>query len=556
MKEQGNDRLFDFIIIVFGIIGGIIAFYRFYLYLVALYSRHPATSKWIMITVIASAVLCLVAWLYNKSLDIAYGKSRPVSDEILVGEIEGTKKPLYISAETRTYHTQVIGSTGSGKTEGITLPWIFDDIEKKRGLLIVDGKPEEGFLKRVYGKALEEGRGDDFLLFSLAKPSASHTFNPLASGTPSEVVERVFTSFSSENEYYRSLAYSAVGSILKLIHQMGCIPKPGLVRELLKNKGLLRAWLAKAKDPELHSELESTLALSPEKFEENFSGITAYFEQFTKSNVTTLLNQDRSEIDFENVLLTKKIVYFQLPTLSNPTLASALGKLVIQSFAATVGKLQSNGSLDPKRLFSVYLDDFNDYIYKEFSAVASKVRSGGVGIVFAHQSLADLKKVSEEFKDAIVENTNNKIVLNINDPESAEFFSRYTGTRTEEKTTERRTRGVIGHKDTGEQSVRDVEAFVIHPNVFKSQLKALEGVAILKSPKDVKRIERIRCQPVTANRIALPPNRSFPSVRFLSEAKMFGDIKDVSQSPQANPQPRQYGQVTKENRGNQNGTRT
>jgi hypothetical protein len=202
---------------------------------------------------------------------------------------------------------------------------------------------------------------------------------------------------------------------------------------------------------------------------------------------------------------------------------------VIQSFAATVGKLQGNGSLDSKRLFSVYLDDFNDYIYKEFSAVASKVRSGGVGIVFAHQSLADLRKVSDEFKDAIVENTNNKIVLNINDPESAEFFSKYTGTRTEEKTTERRTRDLIGQKDTGEQSVRDVEAFVIHPNVFKSQLKALEGVAILKAPGSTKRIERIRCVPVQATKTALPPNRTFPGIRFLAEAKMFGDQKDSSQ---------------------------
>lgn len=533
MSEKGNDRQADLIIFGAAAIGGIFALYGAFLKLSQGFTYHPILFKRLGVSVLIAGVGILLAWAYNSLIELAREKPNNTepkpSDPILVGNIEGSGKPLYINPAARTYHTQVIGSTGSGKTEGITLPWIFDDIAKGRGLMIVDGKPEEQFLKRVYGKVLESGRGDDFLLFSLAKPTLSHTFNPLACGTPSEVTERVFTSYSTDNAYYKDIQRSMFTSVLKLICQMGRIPKPGLVRELFKNKGLLSAWLNQANDPMLYTEFASVLSQPADKFEANFSGISSYLEQFLKSDVAPLLNQDRSEIDFENILLTKKIVYFQLPTLASANLASALGKLAIQSFAATVGKLQGNGSLDPKRLFSVYLDDFNDYIYQEFSSVASKVRSGGVGIVFAHQSLADLQKVSEEFKNAIIENTNNKIILNVNDPESAEFFAKYTGTKTEEKTTERRTQGVIGHTDTGEQSVRDVEAFVVHPNVFKTKLKALEGIAILKAPEAVKRIERIRCVPVHSTRAQLPSNRFFPSLHYLAEARMFGDQRDASQ---------------------------
>jgi conjugal transfer pilus assembly protein TraD len=557
-ENKGNNGQSDFIIWVIGAIAGVGVLYGLYQKILIYSFYHTKAIRYVAVSAMIGALFIVIAYFYNKAIELVYGGNFKLKnpDQILVGLIEGTNKPLLIDEEGRTYHTEVVGSTGTGKTEGVNLPWIFDDIENKRGIIIVDGKPEEKFLERVYGKAVEMGRANDFLLFSLAKPTQSHSFNPLASGSPSEVAERVFSSFSTDNAHYGSLQFSALNSVLKLIHQMGRIPKPGLVRELLKNKGLLSAWLMKANDPNLHAEFASVLTLPPEKFEENFSGLIAYFEHFTKSEVAPLLNQDRSEIDFENVILTKKIVYFQLPTLASPMLASILGKLVIQSFAASVGKLQSAGALNPKKLFSLYLDDFNDYIYKEFASVVSKVRSGGVGIVFAHQSLADLDKVSKEFKQAIVENTNNKIILGVNDPDSAEFFAKYTGTQRTEKTTERRTKKLFSSVDTGEQSVRSVEEFVIHPNTFKSGLKPLEGIAIIKSEGGLKRIERIRCVPVVAKLLLQPQNRTYPALQFVAEARMFGEKKDASQPSLAPPPKPSIAGKTQSNGGNENEEQT
>jgi hypothetical protein len=380
--EKSNDSQFSLLLLLVVPLAITAVLSKFYKILAAVYFSHRTQANLIALFIGVLFAVTLCAWLYNKATRVVYSEDREgkESTDILVGMTKDEGLPVMIDEETRTYHTQVIGSTGSGKTEGIVLPWLFDDIEKGRGVFIVDGKPEEKFLKRLYGKIVESGRADDFLLFSLAKPSQSYSFNPLAHGDSSEVAERVFSSFTTDNAYYGSLQYSGLLTVLKLIQQAGRIPKPGLVRELLKSKAHLNAWANRVDDPNLQGELDSLLTLSPEKYQENFSGLLAYLDQFTKSDVANLLNQDQSEINFENALLTKKIIYFQLPTLSSPTLASTLGKLAIQSFAAAVGKLQGSGVLERKRLFSVYLDDFNDYIYEQFTSVASKVRSGGVGI--------------------------------------------------------------------------------------------------------------------------------------------------------------------------------
>jgi len=87
----------------------------------------------------------------------------------------------------------------------------------------------------------------------------------------------------------------------------------------------------------------------------------------------------------------------------------------------------------------------------------------------SHQSLGDLKIVSEDFAEIVTTNTNVKCVLGINDPETADYFARLFGTKTSTKLTERMSSGSLwGPEKTGDGSVRDVEIYKVHPNKMKS----------------------------------------------------------------------------------------
>ena len=114
--------------------------------------------------------------------------------------------------------------------------------------------------------------------------------------------------------------------------------------------------------------------------------------------------------------------------------------------------------------FSCILDDFQDYIYEGFATILNKSRSANVGVVFCHQSLGDLDKVSEAFRNVVLTNTNIKVVMRMNDPTTCEHFATTFGTIRSTKITEK----VSGDEKTGDGTVREVEQFIYHPNEFKT----------------------------------------------------------------------------------------
>lgn len=131
--------------------------------------------------------------------------------------------------------------------------------------------------------------------------------------------------------------------------------------------------------------------------------------------------------------------------------------------------------MNNRKFFSCILDDFQDYIYEGFASLLNKSRSANVAVVFSHQALGDLDKVSESFRNQVLTNTNVKIVMRMNDPDTCEHFAKTFGTTTTSKVTEKTKDG----ESTGDGSVREVEQYNFHPNVFK---KLGTGVGVVGIP--------------------------------------------------------------------------
>jgi type IV secretory pathway TraG/TraD family ATPase VirD4 len=427
-------------------------------------------------------------------------------------------------------HTQVIGTTNAGKTASVILPWVARDIQLGRGMIIVDGKSDRSFLEQLYAYAVASRRESDFKLFSLACPSASSTFNPFAQGSAEQITERVFSAFSFTDEYYRAVQYSALRTIVALLMDRNKIPMPGVIRSLLRNREALKSWITHIKDKNLEFDLAALLKEDTKEFEKKYSGLVTALGHFSQGAVTPLFNTETPEIILSEVIRERKICYFQLPTMQYPFLGEATGKLVLQCLQSAISDMQVSGKANPS-LFSVYLDDFNDYIYPGFISILNKSRSAGIGVVFAHQSIGDLKKVGEEFTQSFLTNTNVKIIMRSPDPESAEYFAKSIGTKTGEKSTERRSRIFFGlNRDTGEQSVRDVEEYIIHPNEFKSRLGTGEGIVIIPHAKG-RLVKRVKFAMVPKlNPIPLPSyNRK--SIIFENEAYAPGTNPDETSRP-------------------------
>jgi type IV secretory pathway TraG/TraD family ATPase VirD4 len=129
--------------------------------------------------------------------------------------------------------------------------------------------------------------------------------------------------------------------------------------------------------------------------------------------------------------------------------------------------------------FSAYLDDFTEYLYPGFVSLLNKSRSANVGVVFAHQAIGDIKALGDDVANSILTNSNLKIIMRGNEPDTAEYFAKVIGTQEAEKVTERAEKNFFGQSRTGQGSLREVEEFVVHPNLIKRNLGVGEAVVII-----------------------------------------------------------------------------
>lgn len=280
--------------------------------------------------------------LWNWFVARAEEKSITEEDEtsVYLGIDTECSRQVHLKQPFRTMHAQVIGTTNAGKTESVILPWAISDIKNGSGILIIDGKSDASFVTKLYSYVKLYKREEDFRLFSLANPGPSSSFNPLKGTSAQEVTERVFSSFTFENEYYKNIQYKLFLSVVRLIFAQKETATFSLVHRLLVDTEELAGWVAACPDEMLKREMTRFMKLSERDREEKVSGLETMLSHFTTSEVSSLFEETNHSINFDDALAKSHIIYFQLPTMYFPFLASACGKLVLQCLQNAVSKRQ------------------------------------------------------------------------------------------------------------------------------------------------------------------------------------------------------------------------
>jgi type IV secretory pathway TraG/TraD family ATPase VirD4 len=410
-----------------------------------------------------------------------------VDDSVFCG-MSDKGEDIWVKPRQRAMHTQVIGTTNAGKTESVILPWAIQDIHSGKGLLLIDGKADNSLIDKLWAYTKLAKRENDFKLFSLSRREQSFQFNPLLGGTAEEITERVFNSFDFENPYYRSLQYEVMNQVMRIFEASNTTPTFQRLHQAISRPKLMEDMAKEVQDPEVRRWFITFCEMSPKDREERTSGLLSAIGHFAFGDNARLFNPQEGAITIDEALRSNQIVYFQLPVLLSPFLGKATGKLVLQSLQAAVANRHRLTHGAEKKFFSVFLDDFSEYLYEGFISILNKSRSANVGIVFAHQALGDITVLGDSVANSILTNANLKVFMRGNDPDSAEYFSKVIGTLTSTKFTERQTKSIFGTNKSGEMSVRDVEEFTIHPNVFKKDLGVGEAIMIVPHERGAKTV--------------------------------------------------------------------
>ena len=406
--------------------------------------------------------------------DAILGKT---SDSVFLGTTaEG--EDVNLKPRQRGMHGGVIGTTNAGKTESTILPVAIQDMEQGRGYILIDGKADSPLLDKQYAYAVKFGRAKDFKLFSLSNIAESHSFNPLIGGTAEEISERVFNSFEFENPHFRSIQYEVFSQVMRVFEAKGEIPTFLKIYQAISNPNLLVNLARNLEDQSLKHWTETFANLQPQDRSQRVSGLIAALSHFAFGKAACLFNTEQSGINLDEALEKNQIIYFQLPVLLSPFLGKASGKLILQCLQSAIANRHRSKTKE-KRFFSLFLDDFSEYLYPGFVSILNKSRSANVGVLFAHQALGELKVLGDAVANSILTNTNIKIFMRGNDPDSAEYFSKVVGTIQTTKFTERTVKRFWTNKSTGEASAREAEEFIIHPNEFKRNLGVGEGIMVI-----------------------------------------------------------------------------
>ncbi|MBI2606896.1 MAG: TraM recognition domain-containing protein, partial [Deltaproteobacteria bacterium] len=297
-------------------------------------------------------------------------------------------------------------------------------------------------------------------------------FNPLEAGTPLEAAQRLFSSLTWSEEYYKSKAFSALQKLFQNHHEAHD-RNPTLLE--------LSHYLD---DPETF--IAATIAENyPKKLAEKdfmeLSGLRDQIKTLCMGYLGKILSPEKGAgLRLEDAA-SGCVLYFRLQSLMSPQLVATVGRLLINQLNFLAGSAhRSEGAAKGAKLIPTYLDEFASFACPEFADLISKTRSAGLALHFSHQSIGDLTEVSQGFLNRITDNSGTKIVMRINDPDSAEYCARTYGTKMYRKTTQRITNAkeVDRAEVLEEGTQRDAHQFRASPDLFKTLPTGVGSVLI------------------------------------------------------------------------------
>lgn len=380
---------------------------------------------------------------------------------VVLGKESDLTVPIYFPSSIRSRHVHILGSTGSGKTESVILNLLKQDIALGRGAIILDAKGDDSFQKHLK-KWLP---ADRLSILDLSKDT-SECFDPIKHGTPHEAALRMHASLTWSQDYYASKALTALLRLFETHHKKH--NENPTIHELSK-----KLYNAATFASEISADSNERKELN-ESYGE-LAGLCDQVKTLSLGNLKALLSpkKDQSQINLSDAL-SGKIIYFRLQSLVSPQTVASVGKLILNNINYLAGQSHrsepASSESHQRDLLPIFLDEFAAFASPEFAPLIAMARSAKFALHFSHQSIGDLVNVDKGFVSQITDNSGTKIIMRINDPDTADYFAKSFGTKLINKITQRITKTDVNESGelVGEGSSREAHQFRANPNLLKT----------------------------------------------------------------------------------------
>jgi hypothetical protein len=380
------------------------------------------------------------------------------------------RKPVLVPDNAK--HVFICGTTGSGKTVALS-NFVQHGIECDYPILIIDGKGDLG-----NGSILDITKNlchsKKLYVINLSSPANSSKYNPFKNASPTMCKDMLINMTDWSEEHYKLNTERYVQKLIILLLQSEISLSFKTIIQYLPvekfnalSSKLLKETVITKEEHLLNLEISKTCGKITESASARFSTIA-------EGELGTIF--DENGIDIYTAIQEKAVILFILNPLVYPEISPIMGRLALIDAKQAVSKCFNSGL---ERAFYIF-DEISSYASPALIDLVNKSRSANITSILATQSLSDFEySYNEAFKEQVIENCNNYIVLRQNSSKNAEEWASVLGTRATMEVTYQIEQQSRTTNTTGLGSARRVREYLYHPDDIKS-LKVGKGFFLSK----------------------------------------------------------------------------
>lgn len=396
---------------------------------------------------------------------------------------------LYVKTKFLEGHTLIVGTTGAGKTRlyDILLTQL---VARNEGpVIVIDPKGDHEMRENMRRACEATGNPERFQMFHPAYADRSVRIDPLKNwNRATEVASRIADLMPTESggDPFQAIAWNALNSGIQGMVEIGEMPSivkirsyieggPGpLLRRVLPVhferwnsdwNNAYRTYMSgnpdigggkrgqqSAEDEEINKMVAfyTDLVAKEERSSVLDGLITAYkhdrehFQKLIASLIPILsmltsdvmgellspdyedMDDDRPIIDMQKVIRDNTVLYIGLDSLSDKTVGSAIGAILLADLAAVAGDLYNYGTPETRKAMWICVDEASEVLNEPAVRILNKGRGAGMRAMMATQTMADVEVRMGGEADALqsLGNFNNGIYLRVRDGKTQEYVTK------------------------------------------------------------------------------------------------------------------------------------
>jgi type IV secretory pathway TraG/TraD family ATPase VirD4 len=389
------------------------------------------------------------------------------------------EKPWLWPDEVRVMQGIVLGMTGSGKTTLLKniitqdiARWVGSPDDRHRiPMVIFDGKGDLEFFEQLLPHIHRAGRLHQLRLLNPSRPEQSVLYNPFFTRDDNYMaqVNMIFGSFNLHDEFFAKHQLNYLGDVVRVLFYTGARYTFYDVIVMLLDEAALHEQIEKAthrldRDAKVSAQQRLNFEMSVKNLMQSLEdrervpkiqGLINECMTFLDDELSAITGQYDDLLAIEDVIDQELILFVSLNANKNIEPVRSLGKMLLQNIQLTVGKRyedQAERRRQNRPIFSVVLDEFAPFGYRNFAQILQTARGTNTAFLFSMQSLPQLMQVGRGFKEEVTSAPNTTMTMRTRDEETAKYFIKASAEQTVVRRSIFKQRGFFGlgkYEETG-----------------------------------------------------------------------------------------------------------